>query len=260
MSIALLGAEFRRTARLARSYWLEYAADLVLYILGFLLLITVFRAASPSYGADGYLSTLIGYTTWKICAGILAEIARIASDEARTGTLEQLFVSSISPDRIFLSRSLGILLNHGIRGTIMAFILSAILGLLQPVSLLSLGIFVLTLAGACGMGFALTGFALVYKRIGGGLHLLWQMLVFFTGALAPITNPVLGTFSKLLPLTWGIHALRQVFLDGATAIDLWQSGILIGLLVNTVFYVTTGAMLFTRGQSQARELGVLAHY
>ena len=68
MSTTYIGAEFWRTARLARSYWLEYVADLLLYTLGFLLLITVFRAASASFGPVGYQSTLIGYTTWKVCA------------------------------------------------------------------------------------------------------------------------------------------------------------------------------------------------
>ncbi len=95
MSTAILGAEFRRTVRLARSYWLEYVSDLLLYTLGFLLLITVFKAASASYGPQGYLSTLIGYTTWKICASILVDIARIATEEAHTGTLEQLFLSNL---------------------------------------------------------------------------------------------------------------------------------------------------------------------
>jgi hypothetical protein len=38
MSIAILGAEFHRTVRLARSYWLEYISDLC--SIRFLLLIT----------------------------------------------------------------------------------------------------------------------------------------------------------------------------------------------------------------------------
>ncbi len=260
MSVALLGAEFRRTVRLARSYWLEYAADLLLYIAGFLLLITIFSAASASYGPQGYLSTLIGYTVWKICASAMADIARIASDEARTGTLEQLFVTGVSPGMVFIVRSLGILLNRTIRGLLMAFILAAILGILQPVPILAVIVFGLTIAGACGLGFTLVGLVLVYKRVGGAIELLWQMLVFFTGALAPIYNPLLAAVSKLLPLTLGISCLRGIFIEGATAADLWQSGLLPGLLINTAFYVATGAILFTWGQRRARELGVLAHY
>ncbi len=256
----LLRAEFQRTMRLARSYWLEYAADLVLYVFGFLLLITVFRAASPSYGSQGYLSTLIGYTTWKICASILTDIARIASDEARTGTLEQLFISGVHPGMVFLARSLGIVLNHGVRGILIALILAALLGLLQPVPQLALLVFSLTLLGAGGLGFALAGLALVYKRIGGGLHLLWQMLVFFSGALVPIYHPILSNFSRLLPLTDGITALRLVILDGLNAPELWQNGALGGLLINTIFYVVVGAVCFTWGQRRVRKLGALAHY
>jgi ABC-2 type transport system permease protein len=260
MSTALLGAEFRRTVRLARSYWLEYAADLLLYTLGFLLLITVFRAASASYGPEGYLSTLIGYTTWKICASVLVDIARIATEEAHTGTLEQLFLSGLRPGLVFLARSLGILINHGIRGLILAFILAAILGVFRPVPPLAVLVFALTLAGASGLGFALAGLALVYKRIGGALQLLWQMLVFFTGALAPIHNAYLGALSKTLPLTWGIASLRAILMDGATITVLWQTGLLAGLLINTSFYITLGIVFFTWGQRRARELGVLAHY
>jgi ABC-2 type transport system permease protein len=260
MSTAILGAEFRRMVRLGRSYWLEYASDLLLYTLGFLLLITVFRAASASYGPQGYLSTLIGYTIWKVCASVLADIARVATEEAHSGTLEQLFLSGLRPGIVFLGRSLGILVNHGFRGLILAFILAAILGILVPVTPLAVIVFVLTLTGACGLGFALAGLALVYKRIEGSLQLLWQMLVFFTGALAPIHNIYLDLLSKMLPLTWGITSLRAVMMDGATVTMLWQNGMLIGLLINTAFYLAFGAVLFSWGQRRARELGVLAHY
>jgi len=142
----------------------------------------------------------------------------------------------------------------------MALILAGILGIRQSVPLLAVVVFGLTVAGACGMGFALVGLVLVYKRVGGAIELLWQMLVFFTGALAPIYNPLLAAFSKLLPLTLGITCLRAIFIDSATAADLWQSGLLPGLLINTAFYVASGAALFTWGQRRARQLGVLSHY
>jgi ABC-2 type transport system permease protein len=260
MSAAYIGAEFRRTARLARSYWLEYVADLLLYTLGFLLLITVFRAASASFGPMGYLSTLIGYTTWKVCASVMRDIARIAVTEARTGTLEQLFLAGFRPGVIFIGRSLGILLNHGIRGLLLAFLLSTILGILTSVTPLAIVVFTLTMAGAAGLGFALAGLVLVYKRIGGALQLIWQMLVFFTGALAPIDHMILGPLSKVLPLTWGITSLRAIIIDGATMIMLWENGLLLGLLVNTALYVVLGAVAFTWGQDRARKLGVLGHY
>ncbi len=260
MNLTAIGAEFRRIVRLARSYWLEYAADLLLYTLGFLLLITVFRAASASYGPEGYLSTLIGYTTWKICASVLVDIARIATEEARTGTLEQLFLSSLQPGWVFAGRSLGILVNHSGRGLLLALLLATILGILKPVPLLAILVFTLTLAGAAGLGFALAGLVLVYKRLGGMLQLLWQMLVFFTGALAPIPYSILNSFASLLPLTLGISSLRATMLNGANLVTLWQNGLLLSLLLNTTFYVALGGLVFTWGQRRARSLGVLAHY
>jgi ABC-2 type transport system permease protein len=206
------------------------------------------------------LSTLIGYTTWKVCASVLVDIARIATEEAHTGTLEQLFLTDLPPGMVFITRGLGILVNHGIRGLILAFILAAVLGILQPVAPLAVVVFLLTLGGACGLGFALAGLALVYKRIGGGLQLLWQMLVFFTGALAPIPNGILGTLSNILPLTLGITSLRSILIDGATLAVLWQNGMLAGLLLNTAIYIGLGLVFFNWGQRRARELGVLAHY
>jgi ABC-2 type transport system permease protein len=133
------------------------------------------------------------------------------------------------------------------------------LGLLQPVPALAVAVFVLTLGWACGLGFALVGLVLVYKRIGGGVHLLWQLPVFFTGALALILNPLLKAFSKLLPLTLGITCLREIIIHGATRAALWQNGLLSGLLVNTAYYLILGAALFTWDQRRACQLDMLAH-
>ena len=88
MNAVLLAAEFRRTLRLAQAYWLEYVSDFVLYFAGFLLLMVIFNAASPDYGSQGILSSLVGYITWKVCASSFLNVARIADEEARTGTLE----------------------------------------------------------------------------------------------------------------------------------------------------------------------------
>jgi hypothetical protein len=73
-------------------------------------------------------------------------------------------------------------------------------------------------------------------------------------------NIYLDALSKTLPLTWGIICLRELIINKATITTLWQNGILIGLLINTALYLFIGVILFTWGQHEARELGVLAHY
>jgi ABC-2 type transport system permease protein len=114
--------------------------------------------------------------------------------------------------------------------------------------------------GACGLGFALAGLTLMYRPIGRLVNPLWQMLVFFTGALAPLTRPGLVLISKALPLTWGISALREIIVEGTVATTLWQGGELIGLVVNTIVYMILGIVLFTWGHRKARALGTLGHY
>jgi ABC-type polysaccharide/polyol phosphate export permease len=155
---------------------------------------------------------------------------------------------------------MGFLLDYGIRGLLLGIVVAVILGILRSIPLLAVLVFALTAIGACGLGFALAGLTLVYRPIGGLVNPLWQMLVFFTGALAPLTRPSLVLVSKALPLTWGITALRAIMLEGTTAVVLWQRGELIGLIVNTTFYILLGATLFTWGQRKARVLGTLGHY
>ena len=259
MNAVLLAAEFRRTLRLAQAYWLEYVSDFVLYFAGFLLLMVIFNAASPDYGSQGILSSLVGYITWKVCASSFLNVARIADEEARTGTLEQIFLSGSGALQIFLARSLGIFLNQALRGLLLGLALGAFLGVLTAPGLLPLAIFLLTFLGALGLGLGMAGLVLVYKRLGGFLSLVWQMLVFFSGALAPLPG-VLGTFSRVLPLSWGIAALRAALVSGATLTDLWQNGLLPGLLLNTLVYLALGVALFTWGERRARRLGVLGHY
>jgi ABC-2 type transport system permease protein len=260
MLLTIVWAELRRTFHLARSYWLEYVSDFVLYAVGFLMLLVAFYAASDHFGPEECLRSLIGYVTWVVCATIMSAIARVAVEESRTGTLEQLFLSRLHPGLVLLIRTIGFILNYGIRGSLLGIVLAIVLGVFQPVSPLAVLVFMMTIAGACGLGFALAGLALVYKQVEKVVSPIWQMLVFFSGALVPLTHPGLALVAKALPISWGVAGLRAIVLEGATVTSLWQRGELFGLLLNTMFYVVLGAALFTWGQRRARILGVLAHY
>jgi len=256
----VLWGEIRRTYHWARSYWVEYLSNFVLYLLGFLLLVAVFRSATDVFGPDGYLRTLLGYITWYICANVMSSIASVAEAESRTGTLEQLFLTGLPPAVVFLSRSVGRILLEIVQGVPLALLLSIILGVLRPVPLLAILVFLLTLLGACGLGFALAGIALVTKRAEGLIRTTWQMLVFFSGALAPMNPPALAFIAKILPLGLGIENLRQIYLNNASASTLWKNGLLLELLINTLAYMVIGLVIFTWGERCARRQGTLAHY
>lgn len=256
----VLWGEFRRTFHWARSYWVEYLSNFVLYSLGFLLLVAAFRSATGEFGQNGILRTLLGYITWYMCANVMASIAHVAEDESRTGTLEQLFLTGLSPLVVFLVRSFGRILMEITQGLPLALLLAILLGVLRPIPLLAILVFTLTLLGACGLGFALAGIAMVIKRADSLITTIWQMLVFFSGALAPMHPPALALVARILPLGLGIENLRMVYLEGASLSTLWQNGLLPGLLVNTLTYILIGLALFTWGERRARRNGTLAHY
>lgn len=256
----VLWGEFRRTFQWARSYWVEYLSNFVLYALGFLLLVAIFRSATDEFGQDGILSTLLGYITWYMCASVMSSIAHVAEDESRTGTLEQLFLTGLSPEVVFLVRSAGRILLEIVQSVPLALVLAIILGVLRPVPLLAIMIFLLTLLGACGLGFALAGIALITKRAESLIRTTWQMLVFFSGALAPMQPPALAFVAKILPLGLGIESLRMIYLNDATISSLWNNGLLPGLLINTLVYIIFGLALFAWGERRARRQGTLAHY
>jgi ABC-2 type transport system permease protein len=256
----VLWGEVRRTFHWARSYWVEYLSNFVLYLFGFLLLVVMFRSATDGFGQDGILSTLLGYITWYMCASVMSSIAHVAEDESRTGTLEQLFLTGLSPQVVFLTRSAGRILLEITQGVPLALFLAIFLGVLRPVPLLAILVFILTLLGACGLGFALAGITMVTKRAEGLIRTIWQMLVFFSGALAPMHPPALAFVARILPLGLGIENLRMIFLEDATLSSLWQNGLLPGLLINTLAYILVGLALFTWGERRARRNGTLAHY
>jgi len=123
-------AEVRREFLRSRTYWLEVVADQVLFTLGFLLLSGLFQlVAEGNYRAEAQLASLVGFFIWRVADGCVLRTADSISDDAQAGTLEQVWLSGISPQLILLARSLAILLYHTLRGLLLAAVLMLILRL-----------------------------------------------------------------------------------------------------------------------------------
>ena len=259
--MSMLKADFLRAFRLMRSYWINYLGDIVLYALGFGLIMALYVVAVDGDRAKLFLSTLIGYLIWKVGASVMAEVAEISIKETRTGTLEQLVITGRSTIAIFLSRSTIAVVEHLLRAGIIAMILLSISGYslrISPVEMLILGI---TIAGAVGLGLALAGLVVVFKQVGALVNFTWQMLIFFSGALAPFQEgSVFQSIAQFLPLSWGIAATRSLAIDGLSFPDLMQNGQFLGLVINTAAYLFVGIVVFRWEIDTAKNRGELAHY
>jgi ABC-2 type transport system permease protein len=268
--LRIVVAEARRELLRARAYWLEVLADQVLFTLGFLLLSGLFYlVAEGEYGDRARLASLVGFVIWRVADGCILRTVDSLSDDAQAGTLEQIWLSGVSPQLVLLARSVAILLYHGARGLLLAAVIMLLLQITPAfpsgaaAGTIAAGflVFLLTQAGAFGVAFMIAGLHLAYKNVAALTLAVSTALLFLTGALAPLEGaPVLTAVSRALPLTLGIELSRQLAAGEATWTQLWQQPDFYWLLVNTAFYGLLGWLVMGWGQRLARRDGSLAHY
>ena len=92
--------------------------------------------------------------------------------------------------------------------------------------------------------------------------LMANLAFLISGAMIPLDSlGMLYTVLKLVfPMTWGIEILRDVVLNGTTFIELVQSGVLVGLTLQTTLFLVIGLMVFDHSMRQVKRTGELGSY
>ena len=143
--------------------------------------------------------------------------------------LREILVAPISRTGIVLGKAIGATLQASIQVALMLVLapllgvtlnLSIILGLIPMVIILSLGL--------AGLGIFLASFMRSQQGFQTMMQIIIFPLIFLAGVFFPVNNvPVwMEVISKVNPLTYGVDAVRQVFL-GAEA-SLAGLGVTIG--------------------------------
>lgn len=124
----------------------------------------------------------------------------------------------------------------------------------------AIGILLLIVLCYFGVGLVAAAAVLAFRTTGP----LPQAVLLLSGLLGGVYYPTsvipswIQSISDLVPLTYGLRALRQVWLDGASlsqvAVDAGILAAMAGVLL------TTGAVVFASALRYARRLGTLAHY
>ena len=123
---------------------------------------------------------------------------------------------------------------------------------LDVVSLLPL--ILLTLAGVYGIGFAIGGLALVFKRIESFVQIFQFAIVGLIAA--PVDRfPVL----RYLPLAEGARLIRRVMTEGLSIFELPATDLFF-LFANSTIYLGLGFLAFKLLENVARDRGLLGHY
>ena len=204
---------------------------------------------------------LVGWLTWQVAGRCIAHLSDAISDEAQTGTLEQVCLSPTPLAVVITARSVAYLLTAGTEGIVAAIVLAFVVGPL-PVGAGLLVLFFVSLVGAYGLGFLFAGLSTVFKRTSSLTNLVFSLMIFFTGAFVGLEKLgwVFTATRFLFPVTWGISLMRAVLADNATFLSLWSSGELVGLSLHSTAYLVLGLGVFAWGYRTARRKGTLAHY
>lgn len=257
----LFQAEFKRYYRIQ---WSNPGDSLSWFLYTFLVLaaalVILNGISAGGYGQEERILVVVGWLVWVVASDCMSELPANVSEEAQTGTLEQLCLAPVPLASLLAVRSLAYLIGVGAKGILAVALMGFFLAPLPSGPTLVV-IFQISLVGAYGMGYLLAGLALVFKRTEALVGLVVSLMIFLTGALVGLES--LGWVYQLLkivfPLTWGISLMREV-ISGIAPGDLASMNGLVGLGLHSLGYLSVGLGVFAMGEWLAHRQGTTGHY
>ncbi len=240
-----------------KRYPLNTLSSLATLYIVFLILFTGARYAQGlgvNLFGEGLEGLVVGYLVWTFAIIAYSDLSWELMREAQQGTLEQLYMSpqgfrfvsaswivaSFLVSLVWIAALLGLMMLT--TGRVLRFPVGTVLPLL-----------LLTVAPVYGIGFAMAGLALVYKRI----QAFFQILQFVFVALVAL--PADAPWGKALPLALGTRLLGRAMADGETLATLPPLDLL-ALAGTAAFYLLVGVAVFRVFEGIAKDRGLLAHY
>ncbi len=205
---------------------------------------------------------LLGYLVWFYALSAISDMSWGIREETQTGTLEQMYMSPVSPNVLLMGRAFATLINTTIMVVIIAGVLITLFQVSMPMRWAGIPVFLLTMIGLYGFGFMIGGATLIFKQVEALANMAQNMLLFLNGAFLPVERMPdwLAGFAKTLPTTQGIIVLRKVILDGQSLASAWNDGSLVSLVVNSSIYFVGGWLVFRWCERVARQRGALGQY
>jgi ABC-2 type transport system permease protein len=206
--------------------------------------------------------TLLGFLVWYYAVIAIANMSFILMEEAQAGTLEQTYMSPTPTATIFVGRVLSTTIISTISVSTVGTAIALVLGIHIPLTWEAFPVFVLTMLGLFGLGYAIGGATIVFKRVFALSDLVIDALLFFNGSLLPVDKlpGVLEGITKFLPTTQGIIVLRKIILDGHSLASVWADGSLVFLLVHSAGLLAAGWLVFQYAERIAKRRGTLGQY
>lgn len=261
----VLGAFLARDAANAFSYRLDFALQLLTVLfhvsaLYFLSGIIGSNAATDAYG--GYLPfAAIGMAVMSWFHTGFDSFAKAVHREQINGTLEALLMAPLRVSTIVVAASAW----RFVRTTLLSslYVLAAVLlydVTLQGSVVLVLAILLVTTLAFASLGLVSASFIMIYKRGDPVGMMVGGVSALLGGVFYPV-NAMPGWLQEIadvLPITHGLHAIREVLLRGAGVADVLPQLTFLGVFA--AVGVPSGLFCFHRALRRARREGTLLHY
>ncbi len=214
--------------------------------------------AGPSVDSFGTRldTVVVGYVIWSLVLYIVNDIATNLQMEARTGTLEQVFLSPFGAPRVFFARAIASLTLRLLLILVVIGIITAMTGSqlsFPPILLLPLSTLLL---GSYGLAFFIGSLALVLKNVQQLLSLFQFFLFFLLAAPTEDWTGPAKTIANVMPILPSTGLLRDLMARGEGL--NWQVWAI--ALINGVFYFALGTLLFRWAEGRAKQQGSLGSY
>lgn len=209
---------------------------------------------------------IYGFILFMFLTDTLWSIGYNIRNEQVQGTLEQLYLSPANKFLNLIARVINILMWTGLASVAAALMMSTLIGQLPLKNpLLGLYIFLMSLSGTFGIGFAFAALTIRIKEaaqtVANFLQFIFLILCanFFPFSSLP---PFLRFFSRLLPNAYSVDAFRSAlmgFPKGYPELAPFEIELLIVTLFG-IFMPIIGYRLYCAAERYARQAGTLSGY
>lgn len=255
--IHLLAGVIREEIALLKRYPFNTVSAVATMYIIFLML---FFGAKSAVGmgvdlGDSISSLVVSYWVLVITTVSFQQFGFYLSEQAKVGTLEQLYLSPYGFGWIACGKMLGVFTYNVAVSAPFLFLLMLTTGKWLHVDLLSVVPLVLAnVLQAYGIGFLLGGLTLVHKRMEALFQLVTMLLV------ACIALPTaLSPWVRLLPLNVTWRLLRTVMAEGVS-IGALPGSDLAFVAIQTLTLFGLGWIAYLACEKSARRRGALGQY
>jgi len=213
-------------------------------------------------GVDYFAYVLVGLALLHYLSSALTSFGGKVRGEQMTGTLEAMLVTPTSIGTIVVGSSLWDFLLTSIKVAVYLAVGRLFFGVVIHLGSLvpALVVVALTVLAFSGIGILSAAFVLYLKRGDPITYLVASGSVLVGGVLYPPERmaPWLERCSRLLPITYALHALRAALLRGSDWPALWPD--VRALLLFVVLLLPLGILMFRFAVRKARQEGSLVQY